>query len=213
MSAGLDATAEALWRLMYGRTSVGYAVVGVRRTNGGAGVVWERHALPVAEPERWIFAVETAIKHELRMELWPYACSSQVLRNIGTSAFRPTQRGGALRTFQSTLTLIWESCIPTDEQAERFAAAGGHLIAGPGDVYGLLPLADARRLAELTVLARDVCKVVGAQPLGFERALPLPGARRAEFLTDISAALTQEPVTSEVLFATGLRIDPLAGLA
>lgn len=209
-----DATAEAVWTVLFERSTIGYAVVGVRRTTASGAAVWERHALDIAEPARWVTAVETAVAHGLRMEVWPFVGSRAVLRGIGTSAFRPG-RGASLRSWQSVVALVWDGA-PSVEALERFVAVGGHVVAaragGEGEHFGLLPLDEARPLGALTFLTGEVGSVLGARPLGYERALPLPGVNGAVLVTDAARALTGRAATSDDIVLARLRTSDLGRL-
>lgn len=196
-----DAVAEALHRLLFSRASVGYAVVGVKRPVSGV-AYWDRHAFGVADVGRWSEAVETLVRLNMRGEIWPFVGSSNVLKRVGTSAFRPSN--GGLRSWQALVALTWAG-VPTDEAAVRFQKVGGTIVAAKSESFGLLPLDEPRPLAALTALTREVADALDATPLGYERGLPLVGVGGTEVVTDVAVMLTQAPVTAEAIVRAGLR--------
>lgn len=204
-----DLTGEALFHLLYGRASRGYAVLNVRRSSGN-GWHWERHGIDITDPALWVLAIETAVAKGIHMQIWPFACGRRVMRDVGTSAFNPSI-GSNLRAWQATVALRWETG-PVDEAMARFVGVGGHVIANGTESYGLLPLDEARPLGALTRLTKEVGAELGAEPLGYTRALPVPGVADAAFVTDPALALTQVPVSGDDIARAGLRTQRVPGV-
>lgn len=198
-----NVSSEALFALLFGRTSTGFGVLSVNRPTREGRLIKERHAFDVTQQAGgWLHATKTAVRYALSMDVWPFACGRSVLRGVGTSAFCPAN-STHIRLCQGTVALLWEE-EPAAKAVSRFVEAGGHLLRSRSKRIGLLQLAEPQPRPELTHLAAAIGGPLGAGPLGYAASFQLPGTPDAEWLTDPALAVHGQALTSNDLAQAGL---------